>query len=119
MTIEMWKEEFPKLFSRLSEEEIDTLRDLIVIDENENDGDVDELDEVDSEEYNYIVYITERLRDAIGGEERLIDLVKRLDADDTFEDYFPSELDLYGIKTDLGNEQIARVVLKAAEEMVV
>jgi len=118
MEIEILKERYPELFSRLPED-VDELRTLLVIDENENDGDVDELDEVDSEEYNYILYLTETLQDALGGEEQLVALINKLDEKSDFEDFFPSEIDLYGIKTELDESGIARVILDSVEEILV
>ena len=117
MTIEEWKNEYPKLFSRLPED-IDELRYLMVIDENIHDGDVDELDEIDSEEYNYLIYLTETFQEALGGESRLIELIRKLDEHETFEDFFPSELDLYGIKTDIDENQIAKIIFDITEEML-
>jgi hypothetical protein len=117
MKIEILKEEYPKLFSRFPEE-IDTVRDLLVIDENENDGDVDELDEVDAEDYNVILYLTETLQKAIGEEPELIKLIKKLDTCEAFDDFFPSEIDLYGIKTELSEEEISKIVFDSVEKML-
>ncbi len=117
MKIETAKEKYPKLFSQLTEE-IDGIRDLIVIDENENDGDVDELDEVDAEDYNYILYLTDTLKNVIGDEEQLIVLIKRLDEKSEFQDFFPAEIDLYGVQAEIDESQIARVILDTVEEML-
>lgn len=117
MNIETLKENYPRLFSKLPED-IDELRYLLVVDENENDGDVDELDEVDAEDYNYILYLTDTLQQAIGGEEELITLIKKLDTCQDFQDFFPSEIDLYGVQTTLNTNEIAKVVLNTIEEML-
>jgi len=119
MKIETMKENYPRLFSRLSEEDIDSLRDLLVIDENENDGEVDELDEVDAEDYNIILYLTERLQKAIGDEQDLIILIKQIDASEVFDDFYPSEIDLYGIKTELSETEISKIILDNVEKMLV
>jgi hypothetical protein len=117
MNIETLKGDYPILFSKLPDD-IDEIRYLMVIDENENDGDVDELDEVDSEDYNYILYLTETLQKAIGGEEHLIALIRRLDEHKGFQDFYPSEIDLYGVQTTLNNAGIAKVVLENIEEIL-
>jgi hypothetical protein len=117
MNIETLETAYPKLFRQLPEE-IDDIRALLIIDENENDGDVDELDEVDAEDYNYILYLTETLQSVIGGEEELIALIRKLDEKREFQDFFPSEIDLYGVQTELDEVQIARVVLNTVEEML-
>lgn len=117
MRIEVVKESYPKLFSRLPED-VEELRSLMVIDENENDGDVDELDEVDAEDYNYIVYLTETLQEIIGSEKEMIELIKKLDEREEFEDFFPSEIDLYGVRTELDDKRIAHAILDTLEGML-
>jgi len=117
MKIEVIKESYPKLFGQLPED-VEELRSLIVIDENENDGDVDELDEVDAEDYNYIVYLTETLQEIIGEEKEMISLIRKLDEREEFEDFFPSEIDLYGIKTEHEEMRIAHAILDTVEKML-
>ena len=114
--IDHYKAAYPAIFTKLPED-IEALRHLLVIDENENDGEVDELDEVDSEDYNYIVYVTETLQQAVGDEQALITLIKRLDEVPGFEDFYPVEIDLYGIKTDLDESHIAHAILSEIEAM--
>ena len=117
MNIETLETAYPKLFRQLPEE-IDDIRALLIIDENENDGDVDELDEVDAEDYNYILYLTDTLKEVIGDEEQLIVLIKLLDEKSEFQDFFPAEIDLYGVQAELDESQIARVILGTVEEML-
>jgi hypothetical protein len=108
---------YPKLFERLPEEDF-PLRELMVIDENINDGDVDELDEIDSSEYNYIVYIAERLQNALGGVDSLVELAKSLDEDSRLGEYMPVEEDLYGIQFDGSEDELVRLIFGHIERLI-
>ena len=117
MHIETIKESYPGLFSRLPDDIYD-MRSLIVIDENEHDDEVDELEDIDSADYNTILYLTEKLQQAVGDEKDMIELIKRLDSVEEFDDFFPSEVDLYGVQTSLDEDAIAKVILDTIEEML-
>jgi len=110
------KTQYPKLFSKLSEE-IDEVRYLVVVDKNFNDVDSNEFDAIDPEDYNYLVYITERLQNAMG-ENNMIKIIKQLEAHKDISLFYLSEIDLYGIQTDLEDEAIEKIVLSIVESVV-
>ncbi len=60
-------------------EDIIALRHLLIIDENYNDDATDAFATMDSEDYNYIVYITEMLQ-GLMGDEKMVSFVKVLEA---------------------------------------
>jgi len=109
-------ETYPKLFAQLDDEEME-LRHLLSIDENELDYDSEEF-EFDVDEFNYIVYVAEPVQQILG-EEKMQTLIETL-ADDTqmFENFFASELDLYGVKSSHENEKITSHILDTIERML-
>jgi len=113
MDFESIKKEFPKIVEAV-EEEIDELRFLLVIDVNYDDLDDDEYDVFDPEDYNYMVYLTERLQKAMG-EKLLSQLPEILESSGRFENFYASEEDLYGVMTDGDEETIARIILSEIE----
>ena len=110
------KTQYPKLFSNLLEE-VDEVRYLVVVDKNFNDVDSDEFDAIDPEDYNYLVYITERLQDAMG-EEKMVEFIKQLESHKDVALFYLSETDLYGIQTDLEDEAIEKMVLDIVESVI-
>jgi len=110
------KNRFPTLLSKL-EDDIDELRYLIVIDENYEDIDDEELDVFDPNDYNYLVYLTERVSNALG-EDGLKKLYTTLDENNIFENFLASEEDLYGIKSDLEEEKVAYAILEIVEDIL-
>ena len=116
MNIERLRSTYPKLFSKV-DDELDELRYLLVIDKNFNDVDSDEFDAIDPEDYNYLVYVTERLQDVLG-EEGMVTFIKALEAHDDVALFYLSDVDLYGIQTDLEDEGIAKMILEIAETIV-
>ena len=116
MTIESIAEHYPKLFKELPED-ISALRYLLVIDENYNDDDSDEFDAIDPEDYNYLVYVTELLQEVMG-EEKMVQFVKKLEAHKDVEEFYLSEVDLYGMQTTLDEEGIAQMILTLVEELM-
>ncbi len=113
MSIERWRARYPKLFGKL-DEDINALRYLLVIDENINDIDSDEFDAIDPEDYNYLVYITDRLQ-AVMDEGMMVAFLKALEAHEDVALFYMSEIDLYGIQTALDEEGIAQMVLGIIE----
>jgi len=114
MNAEQLKERFPKLLSRI-DEEIDELRYLTVIDPNEPDWEIDdEFDVFDPQDYNYLIYLTERLQNAIGKEllEELPDLIEK---EKIFANFIASEEDLYGAWSDSDEEGVALALLDLIE----
>ncbi len=108
------KKQFPRIMAGI-EEEIEALRFLLVIDENYDDVDSDEFDVFDPSEYNYLVYVTEVLQEVLG-EERLKEVIEKLEACDDFSEFYAQENDMYGVMTDLDDEGIARSILTIMEE---
>ena len=116
MTIENIEENYPKLFKTLPED-VTELRYLLVIDENYDDDDTDEFDAIDPEDFNYLLYVTDLLQEAVG-EAHIISLVKTLKVHKDISEFYLSEIDLYGVQTDLDEEGIAARVLGALEEIL-
>ena len=119
MTKEILDQKYPKTFSKL-DEDIDEVRYLVVVDENVNDEDSDEFDAIDPEDYNYLVYVTDRLQALLlqESEENMITLVKRLEGHSSIDLFYLSDIDLYGIQTDLNQAEIEMMILEIAEELV-
>jgi len=111
------KEKFPKLLSKI-DEDIDELRYLIVVDENYHDEDTDEFDIFDPDEYSHIVYIDERVQNALGedGINKLIDI---LENESDFEDFIASESDNYGVKSSMSEDEIAEYIINIIEEKII
>lgn len=116
MNIETLQQSYPKLFKALTEE-ITALRYLLVIDENYNDDDTDEFDAIDPEDYNYLVHVTEMIQEVLG-EEKMVSFVKALEARTEVEEFYLSEIDLYGLQTKLDEESIAKMILDIIEELM-
>jgi len=110
------KQTYPKILSTL-DEDVDEVRYLVVVDENYDDEDSDEFDAIDPEDYNYLVYITERLQ-ALLSEEGMVALVKQLEAHPRVDLFYLSEIDLYGIQTAMTQEQIEQMILQHVEELL-
>jgi len=95
---------FPKLLSRI-DEEIDELRYLAVVDANEYDPEIDDdFDEINPDDYNYMVYLPERVSNAIG-EELLKKLPEIIEEEGIFENFLASEEDLFGVKDASDREE--------------
>jgi len=103
---------YPKLFEKLEEREVE-LRHLLNVDENYEDFDSEEY-EFDHEEYNYVIYIAEPVQKVLG-EQGMEALVQRLGEHQAFENFIASEMDLYGVKSDLYSDEIAWLVLDHVE----
>jgi len=110
------KQTYPKIFSSL-EDDIDEVRYLVVVDENFDDEDSDEFDAIDPEDYNYLVYITERLQTLLA-EGGMVALVKQLESHPSVDLFYLSEIDLYGIQTVMTQEQIEQMLLQHVEELL-
>jgi len=110
------KEKFPTLMSKL-EDDIDELRYLVVVDENYEDIDDEEVDVFDPNDYNYLVYVTERVSKVLG-EDGLEKLYTTLDSSDIFENFLASEEDLYGVKSPLNDDEVAIKVIEVIEKIV-
>jgi hypothetical protein len=109
------EEKYPKIFSKLEDKEVE-LRHLISVDENYEDYDSDEF-EFDFEEYNYLVYITELSKNCLN-EEELKRYIQELEKLDVFENFLASEEDLFAIKVDMSEDEIANLFLSKLEECI-
>ena len=116
MTIETIEKNYPKIFKTLPEDTTE-LRYLLVIDENYNDDDTDEFDAIDPEDFNYLIYVTDLLQEAVG-EAAIVQLVKDLKEHKDIEEFHLSEIDLYGIQTALDEDGIADMILGTLEGRV-
>ncbi len=116
MTIETIEINYPKLFKTLPED-VTALRYLVVIDENYNDDDTDEFDAIDPEDFNYLVYVTDMIQEAVG-ETAIVEMVKKLKYHKDIDEFYLSDVDLYGIQTSLDEEGIAAMVLGTLEEVL-
>ena len=110
------KTQYPKLFSKLLEE-VDEVRYLVVVDKNFNDVDSDEFDAIDPEDYNYLVYVTQRVQDVIG-EGGMVTFIKNLESHKDIALFYLAEIDLYGIQTELEDEGIEKMVLACIESAI-
>ncbi len=108
-------EKYPKIFEKLEDKELE-LRHLLNVDENYEDYDSEEF-EFDFEEYNYVLYIAEPLQKTLG-EEKLAALAKALETHEAFENFWLSEEDLYGVKSELSESAIVEVVLDQVEALL-
>jgi len=106
---------YPKLFNQLEDKELE-LRHLLSIDHNYEDYDSEEY-EFDFEEYNYVIYIAEPIQNALG-EAKMEEFMVKLHDKDTFINFLASEKDLYGVKTELEEEELTSLVLDLVEEIV-
>jgi hypothetical protein len=113
VNIETLRSTYPKLFSKV-DNEIDEIRYLVVVDKNFDDVDSDEFDAIDPEDYNYLVYVTERLQNVLG-EEGMISFIRTLESHKDVALFFLADVDLYGIQTHLSDEAIEKMVLDIAE----
>ena len=106
---------YPKLFERIEDKEfVESIFDLINVDENYDDEDMQEDDIYEPSEYNYLLYITERLQNAIGRENFRI-LKQKIQSAKFIEDFIDSEEDLYGIRSSLQADEIAKILLDIVE----
>lgn len=108
-------EKYPKLFEKLEDKELE-LRHLLSVDENYEDFDSEEY-EFEVDEYNFVIYVAEPIQQVLG-EEKMQELMVKLNEKEEFENFLPTELDLYGIKTTLNEEQIVALVLNQTEEII-
>jgi hypothetical protein len=108
-------EKYPKLFEKFEDKDL-ALRHLLNVDENYEDYDSEEY-EFEVDQYNYVIYVAEPVQQALG-EKKMAALLMRLEAHEAFENFMPSEPDLYGVKTVLDETEIAALVLETAEALL-
>ena len=105
-------EKYPKLFNKLEDKELE-LRHLLNVDENYEDYDSEEF-EFDVDEYNYIVYISELVQEVLGNE-KMEELIVRLNDNSLFENFLASEIDLYAVKSTLSTKELEELILNQVE----
>jgi len=106
---------YPKLFEKFEDKELE-MRHLLGVDENYEDYDSEEFD-FDFEEYNFILYIAEPIQEALG-EEKMSKLLVKLSENKVFENFRADEIDLYGVKTTLTQQELEELLLNQIEEIV-
>ncbi len=109
------EEKYPKLFAKLEDKDLE-LRHLLNVDENYEDFDSEEY-EFDFEEYNYVIYIAELVQEALG-QDKMEELMVKIHDNEAVENFLATELDIYGIKSNLGTDEIIGFVLDKVEEIV-
>jgi len=116
MTLEEVKKRYPKLAAKLPEN-IFTDRELVVVDHNYEDAEGEETGEFDPSEYSHIIYIAVPTLEIIG-EEGLAELTEKLENTAQFSQFVASEEDLFGVQSDLNEEEITEVIFQMLEEAV-
>jgi hypothetical protein len=111
------KDKFPNLYEKIEDQDLDETRYFVVVDENYEDIDDEELDVFDPNDYNYLVYVTERTQNALG-EDGLKKLYFSLEKDENIENFLASEEDLYGVKSNLDDEELSMLVLNLVESIL-
>jgi len=106
------QEKYPKLFDKLEDKELE-LRHLFNVDENYEDYDSEEF-EFNFEEYNFIVYIAEPMQEALG-QEKMEELMVKLNDNSSFDNFLASEIDLYALKSSLSIEELEELILNQVE----
>jgi hypothetical protein len=114
MNREQLMSDYPNLMS-LFDEELDEHRFLVVVDENVEE-EADEADIFDPTEYNWIIYLPERVKEALG-EERFSNIYDHLEGLEIVEDLMMDEEDLFGIRSSEDEERIVREVLGVLERL--
>jgi hypothetical protein len=115
VTTEELQRRYPKLFEQLEDPKV-LLRNLIVVDENDEDINDDELtDELyDPSIYSHMVYLHAPVVAAAG--ERLGSIPALLEKRDDFKECYDSEGDLWGVVSELDEVQISLAILDEIEQ---
>lgn len=108
------QERCPSLLE-LIDEEIDEAYQLAVVDPNIEE-EADEADVFDPTEYNWMIYLPERVAEALG-EELFARVPEELEKVDTFEEIYDAEGDLLALRSDLSEEEILQIVLEKLEAL--
>jgi len=116
MTLEEVKNNFPALAAKLPEN-IFTDRELVVVDYNYEEPDGEETEEFDASVYNHILYIAAPTLEIIG-ENGLGKLTEMLESYEGFRHFSVSEEDLFGVYSDLNDEEISKLLFTMLEEIV-
>ena len=106
---------FPNIFDKLEDKELE-LRHLINVDENYEDYDSEEY-EFNFEEYNFVVYVAEPIQEILG-QAKMEELMVKLSKNIAFENFRADDIDLYGIKTSLSEDEISTLLMNEINEIV-
>ena len=109
-------ERYPHLMALFDDEDLDERRYFVVVDPNVEE-EADEADVIDPTEYNWMVFLPERIRDTLG-EELFSRIPGELAKIEAFQDFFDAEEDLYGVQCDLDEETIAQKVMEVLDSLV-
>jgi hypothetical protein len=109
------EEKYPKLFEKFEDKDLE-LRHLLSVDENYEDFDSEEY-EYDFEEYNYVIYISELVQEVLG-KSKMEELMVKIHDNKSVENFLATELDIYGMKTNLNIDELTDLVLNQIEEIV-
>ncbi len=114
------KERYPKLISKIEEsgERVFDLHNLVVVDENYDDIDSEEFDIFSPEDYNYIIYIDEKIQKVVG-DKGMEKILKKISNSKEFTNFIDNDIDNYGVWSDLNEEEIAHFILEYLEKEVV
>jgi hypothetical protein len=115
MDLQELKKEYPNLIRKFNLDDIDDIRSIIVVDENYEDEDEEDSVEFDWDEYNYMVYLPEMTLKAVGSE-TIQSVLQKLSNSSIFDDFLVSEVDLFGVLSDLNTDSIAKIVLSFIEQ---
>jgi hypothetical protein len=116
MTLEEVKERFPALAVKLPEN-IFTDRELVVVDHNYEEVDGEETAEFDPSEFSHIVYIATPMLEIIGAKGLAL-LTEKLEGHEIFSHFVAAEEDLFGVQSDLDEDEIAKAVFSTIEEVI-
>ncbi|SFV52692.1 hypothetical protein MNB_SV-9-1558 [hydrothermal vent metagenome] len=108
-------EKYPKIFGKLEDKDL-VLRHLLGIDENYEDYDSEEY-EFNFEEFNFVIYIAEPIQEILG-EDNMNELLVKLSENSVFENFRADEIDLYGVKTSLNEDELATLLLNQIESIL-
>lgn len=108
-------ERYPHLMALFDDEDLDERRYFVVVDPNVEE-EADEADVIDPTEYNWMVFLPERIREMLG-EELFSRIPGELAKIEEFQDFFDAEEDLFGVQCDLDEETIAQTVLQVLDTL--
>ncbi len=106
---------YPKIFEKLEDKDLE-LRHLLGIDENYEDFDSEEYD-FNFEDYNFVLYIAEPIQNILG-EDKMNKLLVKLSENNLFENFRADEIDLYGVKTVLNENELSTLLLDQIENII-
>ncbi len=110
-------EKYPNLMAFFDDEDLDEERFFVVVDANVEE-EADEAEVIDPTEYNWMIYLPERIQEALG-DELFAKIPQKLAKVEAFDDFFDAEEDLYGVLSNLDEDKIAKIVLETLETLAI